>query len=66
MIQAGGQKVTDEIHTICNQIWQEGRVPEKWAKSVIVTIPKKGDLAECSNYRTNALLSHVGKVLMMV
>ncbi len=66
MIQAGGQKVTDEIHTICNQIWQEGRVPEEWAKSVIVTIPKKGDLAECSNYRTNALLSHVGKVLMMV
>jgi hypothetical protein len=66
MIQAGGEKVTDEIHAICNQIWQEGRVPEEWAKSVIITVPKKGDLAECSNYRTIALLSHVGKVLMMV
>ena len=66
MIQAGGDRVTDELHEICNQIWQEGRVPEEWAKSVIITIPKKGDLAECSNYRTIALLSHVGKVLMMV
>ncbi len=66
IIQAGGEKVIDEIHTICNQIWQEGKVPEEWAKSVIIAIPKKGDLAECSNYRTIALLSHVGKVLMMV
>lgn len=66
MIQAGGDRVTEEIHEICKQIWQEGRVPEEWAKSVIITIPKKGDLAECSNYRTIALLSHVGKVLMMV
>jgi hypothetical protein len=66
MIQAGGDRVAREIHEICNQIWHEGRVPEEWAKSVIITIPKKGDLAECSNYRTIALLSHVGKVLMMV
>jgi len=66
MIQAGGDRVAEEIHGICNQIWQEGKVPEEWAKSVIITIPKKGDLAECNNYRTIALLSHVGKVLMMV
>ena len=66
VIQAGGEKVTEEIHSICNQIWQEGRVPEEWTKSVIVTIPKKGDLADCSNYRTIALLSHISKVLLMV
>jgi len=66
MIQAGGEAATKELHGICNQIWQEERVPEEWAKSVIITIPKKGDLAECGNYRTIALLSHVGKVLMMV
>jgi hypothetical protein len=66
MIQAGGEVVTEELHGICNQIWQGGKVPDDWAKSVIITIPKKGDLAECGNYRTIALLSHVGKVLMMV
>jgi Reverse transcriptase (RNA-dependent DNA polymerase) len=66
MIQAGGDKVIEELHAICNQIWKEGRIPEEWTKSVIITLPKKGDLSQCSNYRTVALLSHVGKVLMMV
>jgi hypothetical protein len=66
MIQAGGEKLAAEIHVICNEIWKQKRIPEEWAKSVIITIPKKGDLADCSNYRTIALLSHVGKVLMMV
>ena len=31
-IQAGGENVTEEIHTICHQISQEGRVPEDWGK----------------------------------
>jgi len=61
------QKVTmEELHAICNQIWKEGSIPEEWTKSVIVTIPKKEDLSQCSNYRTIGLLNHVGKVLMMV
>jgi len=29
----------------------------EWAKSVIITIPKKGDLAEYSNYRIKILQS---------
>ena len=28
IIQAEGEKVTEEIHAICHRIWQEGRVPE--------------------------------------
>jgi len=66
MIQVGGEKVTEELHAICNQIWKEGSIPDEWTKTVIVTILKKGDLSQCSNYRTIALLSPVGKVLMMV
>ena len=31
--------------------------------AVLVIIPKKRDLLECSNYRTVALLNHMGKVL---
>jgi len=41
-------------------------IPEEWTKSVIVTIPKKGDLSQCSNYRKNYRTiteSRVGKVL---
>src|SRR6218665_370268 len=66
MIQAEGEQIVDELHRICKQVWKEGRIPEEWAKSIIITIPKKGDLRECSNYRTISLLNHMGKVLTMV
>jgi len=35
-------------------------------QAVIVTLLKKGDLSQCSYYRTIALLGHVGKVLITV
>jgi hypothetical protein len=66
MIQAGGEMLMAEIHSLCNQAWHEGGIPAEWAKSIIVTIPKKGDLADCSNYRTISLLNHMSKVLMTV
>jgi len=48
------------------KIWTKGKVPEEWTKSLLVVISKKGDLADCSNYRTIALTSRMGKVLMLV
>ena len=39
---------------------------EEWTKSVLITLPKKGDFAECKNYRTIALTSQVGKVMMKI
>ena len=66
MIKAGGEKFKKEIHAICQKIWKEGKVPSKWTKSVLVTIPKKGDLMECKNYRTIALISHMAKILLLV
>ena len=32
----------------------------------MVTIPKKGDLMECKNYRTIALISHMAKIVLLV
>src|SRR5207245_10805874 len=32
--------------------------------AMFVTLPKKGDLTECKNYRTLALTSHMRKILM--
>src|SRR6218665_711996 len=58
MIQAGEERMTEEIHKLCRQAWREGKIPEEWTKTILVTIPKKGDLMECSNYRTIALLNH--------
>ena len=35
-------------------------------KSVFVSIPKKGNAKECSNYRTIALISHSSKVVLKI
>ena len=66
MIQAGGEQLTHEIHSLCNKAWHEGVIPEEWGKSILIPIPKKGDLSECANYRTISLISHTGKILLTV
>ena len=35
-------------------------------KSVFIPIPKKGNMKECSNYRTTALISHADKVMLKI
>ena len=55
-----------KIHELCNRAWQETTIPDEWGKSILVPIPKKGDLSDCSNYRTISLISHMGKILLMV
>ena len=35
-------------------------------KSVFIPIPKKGNAKECSNYHTNALISHTSKVMLKI
>ena len=34
--------------------------------SVFISIPKKGNVKECSNYRTIALISHSSKVMLKI
>ena len=38
--------------------------PEDWKRSVFISIPKKGDDKECSNYNTTAFISHAGKIML--
>ena len=65
MIQAG-EPLARVLRGICQKIWEEERIPEEWSQSVIVTIPKKGDLKECTNYKTIALINHACKVMLKV
>ena len=49
------------LHSICWKIWKTQQCPQDWKKSVLIPIPKKDNAKECSNYRTNALISHAIK-----
>ena len=46
------------LHAICQQILKTQQWPQDWKTSVFIPIPEKDNAKECSNYRTNALISH--------
>ena len=54
------------LHSICQQIWNTQQWPQDWKRPVFIPIPKKGNAKECSNYRTIALISHAGKVMLKI
>ena len=54
------------LHSICQQIWKTQQWPQDWKRSVFISIPKKGNAKECSNYCTVALISHTSKVMLKI
>ena len=52
--------------SICQQIWKTQQRPQVWKRSVFISIPKKGNAKECSNYCTVALISHASKVMLKI
>ena len=54
------------LTTICNKIWQTGEWPTPWTQSLVITLPKKGNLQQCQNYRTISLISHPSKVMLKI
>ena len=66
LVQAGGEDVITALTTICNKIWQTGEWPAPWTQSLVITLPKKGNLQQCQNYRTISLISHPSKVMLKI
>ena len=66
LVQAGGEDVITALMTMCNKIWQTGEWPTAWTQSLVITLPKKGNLQRCQNYRTISLISHPSKVMLKI
>ena len=45
---------------------ENSAVATGWKRSVFISIPKKGNAKECSNYHTIALISHASKVMLKI
>ena len=54
------------LHSICQQIWKTQQWPQDWKRSVYISIPKKDNAKECSNYHIIALISHISKVMLKI
>ena len=49
------------LHSICQQIWKTQQWPQDCKRSVFISISKKGNAKELSNYRTVVLSSQANK-----
>ena len=54
------------LHSICQKICKTQQWPRPWKRSVFIPILKKGNVKECSNYRTIALISGASKVMLKI
>ena len=54
------------LHSICQQIWKTQQWPQDWKRSVFISIPKKGNVKECSNYHKTTLSSQTRKVMLNI
>ena len=56
------------IQAIRQQIWKAQQWPQDWkrSRSVFLSIPKKGNAKECSNYHTIVLISHTRKLMLKI
>ena len=54
------------LYSICQQIWKTQQWPQDWKISGFISIPKKGNAKECSNYCTIALISRTSKVMLKI
>jgi len=58
--------MTDALELLLNFAYAKGMVAEAWAESLVVSIPKKGDLADMNNYRGISLMATVLKVVCVI
>lgn len=63
MLKAGENTTTQMFRLLISKIWEEKKVPEDWKGT---PIHKKGNKANCDNYRGISLLSVAGKVLSRI
>nr|KAG5686382.1 hypothetical protein BaRGS_018690 [Batillaria attramentaria] len=62
-IKADIETAVNMLHNLFSKIWEKEEVPAQWKEGIVIKLPKKGDLRDCSNYRGIMLLSVPGKVL---
>ena len=68
MLKAGGrvEKFTGMLADLVHRIWEERRVPKEWVDSILIPIPKKGNLKSCDNWCSISLLEVMGKVVARI
>ena len=67
MLKMCGDVGVEWVRDLCNAVVKEGKIPDDWRKSLMVSVYKgKGDALECGSYRGIKLTEHAMKILERV
>ena len=66
LVHAGNKAMIDTLPVIFQKIWETGQWPIQWTQSLMITVPKKGNLQQCNNYRTINLICHPSKGMLRI
>jgi hypothetical protein len=65
-LKAGGELIVSQLKSLYATVWNKTDVPQDFKDAIIVPIHKKGDPANCQNYRGISLLSTSAKLLTSI
>lgn len=66
LIKHGGEATETVLRALCQKVWETKEWPSTWTQSLVIPLPKKGNLKMCQNYRTISLISHPSKILLNI
>ena len=49
LIKNGGPEVINALTVICQRIWTTKEWPKTWTQSIMLPLPKKGNLKKCQS-----------------
>jgi hypothetical protein len=50
VIKSDMKTATNMLHSLFSKIWEREKVPAQWKEGIVIKLPEKGYLRECSNY----------------
>ena len=65
-LQQGEEAMVNALLIICSKIWRTEVWPTPWTQSLVITLPKNGNLQLCQNYRIISHISHPRKVMLKI
>ena len=66
LLKHGVDAIVNVFTELCQKSWSMKKWPAQWTQSLVIPIPKKGNLRKCENYRTLIPISHSSKILLRI
>src|SRR6185436_19546791 len=66
MLKRLGEKALQEVVDICQNMYEVGKWPDDFTRTVMIPLPKKNNAVKCSDFRTISLICHASKIMLRV